>query len=124
MKKFQNNNLFDTLNWILKNKKDAPQEKFQSNFLLNRWLSMSTKEVCQIVNATGNRWCKFLTDFQLTDFYHSIMPKNKNRISYIKKGVKEIDDENTKQIASSMDLSVKDVYFLENALEELNKMSK
>jgi hypothetical protein len=118
-----NNNLFDTLNWILKKNK-KPQNKFESNFMLNRWLSMSNNQIAQIINSTGNRWIKVLKDFQISKFYYIILPKNNDRISYIKKKTKQENDKDYKIIAENMELSTKDIVFLENALEDLNNQSK
>lgn len=118
-----NNTLFDTLNWILKKSK-KPETLFESNFMLNRWLSMTDKETADIVNSTGNRWIKTLKDLKIAKFYYTILPKNNKRISYIKKKTKEENDNSYKIIADNMELSTKDIIFLENALEDLNKVSK
>jgi len=117
------NSLFDTLNWILKKYK-KPEIVFGSNFMLNRWLSMSNNQTAQIINSTGNRWIKVLKDFQISKFYHVLLPKTNGRISYIKKKTKKENDKDYKTIAENMELSTKDIIFLENALEDLDKQPK
>ena len=124
MKKIINNNLFDTLNWILKKNKKEPITILDSNFILNRWLSMVNPEIAQIVNTTGNRWNKNIVIFAMAKFYKSILPKNLDRICYIKKKPKEKEIENIKEMANSLELSQKELFFFENALEELNLASK
>lgn len=123
-KKNNNKNLFDILNWILKSKKDLPENTFQSNFILNRWLSMASPEIAQIVNVTGNRWSKNIKDFSMLNFYHSVLPKFTKKIQYIKKGQKNIENENLKMLAENMEISTKDVLFLEKSLEEMNNSPK
>ncbi len=85
MKKNINNNLFDTLNWVLKKDKKEPTTVLESNFILNRWLSMVNPEIAQIINITGNRWNKNIKKFSMAKFYKSILPKNSDQIFYIKK---------------------------------------
>jgi len=123
-KKNNNNNLFDVLNWILKSKKKLPENTFQSNFILNRWLSMTSPDIAQIINVTGNRWSKYTKDFLLAEFYHSVLPKFSKTIQYIKKEQKNTENENLKLLAENMEISIKDVIFLEKSLEDLNNCSK
>lgn len=120
MKKNINNNLFDTLNWILKKDKKEPVSILESNFILNRWLSMVTPELAQIINITGNRWNKNITNFSMAKFYKSIFPKISDQIFYIKRKKEEKEMENIKEMASSFELSRKELIFFENALEDLN----
>lgn len=124
MKKIINNNLFDTLNWILKKDKKEPVSILESNFILNRWLSMVTPEITQIINITGNRWNKNITNFSMAKFYKSILPKNSDQISYIKRKKEEKEIENIEEMANSFELSRKELIFFENALEDLNISSK
>jgi hypothetical protein len=124
IKKNTNNNLFDVLNWVLKNNKKIPENAFQSNFILNRWLSMASIEIAQIVNVTGNRWSKNIKDLSLVNFYHSILPKFTKKIEYIKKDQKNLENENLKILAENMELSIKDIIFLEKSLEEMSSQSK
>lgn len=124
MKKNINNNLFDTLNWILKKDKKEPVSILESNFILNRWLSMVTPEIAQIINITGNRWNKNTTNFSMAKFYKSILPKNSDQIFYIKRKKEEKEMENIKEMANSFELSRKELIFFENTLEDLNISSK
>lgn len=124
MKKIINNNLFDTLNWILKKDKKEPVSILESNFILNRWLSMVTPEIAQIINITGNRWNKNITNFSMAKFYKSILPKNSDQIFYIKRKKEEKEIENIEEMANSFELSRKELIFFENTLEDLNISSK
>lgn len=124
MKKIINNNLFDTLNWILKKDKKEPVSILESNFILNRWLSMVTPEIAQIINITGNRWNKNTTNFSMAKFYKSILPKNSDQIFYIKRKKEEKEIENIEEMANSFELSRKELIFFENTLEDLNISSK
>lgn len=124
MKKNINNNLFDTLNWILKKDKKQPVSILESNFILNRWLSMVTPEMAQIINITGNRWNKNTTIFSMAKFYKSILPKNSDQIFYIKRKKEEKEIENIEEMANSFELSQKELNFFENALEDLSISSK
>lgn len=120
----KDNSLFETLNWIFKVKKEHPKQEFESNFMLNRWISMSMADFALAVNATGNRWNKVLTEIPLKKFYYSIFPKYTKRISYIKKINKQTEEKDILEYAYSMEISSKDVLFLENALAEMNNLSK
>lgn len=124
MKKNINNNLFDTLNWILKKEKKQPFFILESNFILNRWLSMVNPEIAQIINITGNRWNKNITKFSMAKFYKSILPKNSDQIFYIKKKREEKEIENIKEMTNYFEMSQKELIFLEKALEDLNIDSK
>lgn len=123
MKKI-NNNLFDTLNWILKKGEKKPEILLESDFILNRWLSMVSPEVAHVINTTGNRWNKFSIKPSLAKFYKTVLPKNFNKISYIKKKVKEKEPEDYKELTNSLEISCKELIFFENALEEINRLSK
>jgi uncharacterized protein with von Willebrand factor type A (vWA) domain len=118
------NNLFETLNWILKSKKQKPEVLFESNYLINRWLSMADSSTAYIINTTGNRWLKVLNNLPLSNFYHTILPSNFKRILYVKRKTKEKESEEYKNIADNMELSIKDIKFLENSLEDLHKEPK
>lgn len=114
------NTLFDTLNWILKTKNQKPTESFDSNFLLNRWLSMTTPEAAKIINATGNRWCKMSNFISLDKIYYSFLPKFTGRISYIKKSTTQKENDDACEYAKNTERSKKDILFLEKALADLN----
>lgn len=124
MKKNTNNNLFDTLNWILKKNPKESNDLLESNFILNRWLSMVSPEMAKIINATGNRWNKSNTKFSMAKFYKSILPKCSDRIFYIKKKTKEKETEDHKEMTNSLEISRRELIFFENALEEIDKHSK
>ena len=76
-------------------------------------------------NCTNcNRWNKNIVLFPMANFYKSILPKNLDRICYIKKKPKEKETENIKEMANSLEISQKELIFFENTLEELNLPSK
>lgn len=118
------NTLFDTLNWILKTKKQKPTEIFEFGFLLNRWLSMTTPENAKIINATGNRWCKVPSFISLDKIYYAFISKFSDKISYIKKTTLPKEEDDIKEYAQNTERSIKDILFLEKALEEINNSSK
>jgi hypothetical protein len=119
-----NNNLFDTLNWILKKSDKQPDTLLDSSFILNRWLSMVSPEIAQIINTTANRWNKSNIKLPMAKFYKLILPKNFNKISYIKKKLKDKEVENYKEMTNSLEISSRELNFFENALEEINNCSK
>jgi hypothetical protein len=118
------NNIFDTLNWITKSNKKKPEYSYESYFILNRWISMANSEYCKIVNVTANRWIKTVRDFSFIDFYHAILPKHTKKIEYLKKNTKVIKNADYKSLSENMECSIKDIVFLEKALEEINTLSK
>jgi len=124
-KQFKNNpTLWDTLNWVLKGKKNKPTDIFSSSYVLNRWLSMTNSNIANIINITGNRWCKIRNEISLIDFYHQVLPKFASKIQYIKKNTTESDFENIKEISNALERSTKEIIFLEKGLEELKNLSK
>ena len=87
------------------NKKEQPDPLDQEGeqafvpFLLNRWLTMYSKETVGFVNATLNKYCGiFDTDKQKTyKLYYNLIPRLKfKRINYIKKVKKDKDKEEEK----------------------------
>lgn len=117
--------LFETISWITKSNRNKPDQQFEFTFILNRWLSMATFEYAQIINVTGNRWLKVLKTFPFNDFYKNILPKyTVGKIDYLKKGAKNLEDVDYKTLSENMECSVKDIIFLEKALEEINILSK
>jgi hypothetical protein len=119
-----NNNLFDTLNWILKKNGKEPDNLLDSNFILNRWLSMVSPEMAQIINTTGNRWNKSIIKLPMAKFYKLVLPKCFSKISYTKKKLKDKEAENYKEMTNSLEISSRELNFFENALEEINNCSK
>lgn len=96
-----------------------------NGYMLNRWLSMYSPEIANVVNESSNRLFASLTTKQEQyDFLYNLLPKCKRkRIEYIKK-LKEEDrefgDMNIDNIAYNMELS-KEVIALLDSLDKLNK---
>jgi len=85
---------------------------------------MSDPDVAKIVNVTFNRWSNTETceDFlPAAKFYHSILPKVMDRISYIKKSVKKANKENDDAIiASNMEISLREKRYYDNLLAQVS----
>ena len=118
------NNLFDNLYWVLKTKNKQPSDKTVFPFIFNRWLSMSSPDIANILNLTANRWLKNIKDFPIVDFYRSVLPKCNNKLTYIKKTPSSDVLDDIKHISNNMELSTKEIIFLEKALDNLKTHSK
>lgn len=122
-------NFFPYLNYILKKEKKAPDIPKYCSFMSNRWLSMASNSIAQIVNVTSNRWSNFRESFDdeiITKFYFSVIPKHFKRIEYIKKSTRHDEDsvENIEYLSNSMELSRKEIEKYHKTLEELNLLPK
>lgn len=90
--------IFDILNSILFSKKRIDlnledENTLGSPFMLNRWVSMYSKELCILVNSCLNKQYLFDDKNELYNFYLNFLPKQKfKRINYIKKVKKEKDE--------------------------------
>lgn len=87
-------------------------EKEFSPFMVNRWVSMYSPDMANVVNETTNRYSNiFENKKDLFNFYVSILPKvNFKRISYIKKNTKEDKDiENIELMAKAQQTSQRDI---------------
>jgi hypothetical protein len=115
-------NLFGVINWVLKNSKYKPSNFNVYHFIFNRWLSMVDSDTVNIINATTNRWMFKVSDFPFVDFYRIVLPKCTKKIDYIKKETSAIDDDIDNeiiQISENMELSSREILFLQKALEDL-----
>lgn len=114
------NDLFDVLNWVLKNNNKEPSQKNVSCFMLNRWLSMSSIDNANIVNSTFNRWLLKKINLPYVNFFRCILPTTKKQIQYIKKqnNLDTMDD--ITHISNNMELSTREIIFLEKSLADLN----
>ncbi len=120
----KNSNLWNVLDWIFKTKKIKLDDINVSLYILNRWLSMATPSIANIVNVTGNRWSKTKNEIPLIVFYNKILPSHTKKINYIKKNFIDNDIENLKEISDSLELSTKEIIFLEKSIDELKTLSK
>ena len=87
-------------------------EKEFSPFMVNRWVSMYSPEMANVVNETTNRYSTiFENKKELLNFYVSVLPKVKfKRIAYIKKNTKDSKDiENIELMAKTQQTSQRDI---------------
>ena len=69
----------------------SDDEKEFSPYMVNRWLSMYSPQMCNVVNETTNKYSVIFDNKKdLFDFYVSVLPSvSFKRVSYIKKSSKE-----------------------------------
>ena len=124
MIKNDNNDLFCTLDYVLKKSFKTPQNN-SNLFLTNRWISMASESTALIINHTTNKWCNKLKDFNFISFYRKILPRHNKDVKYIKKSNVEKDEEceDIKNISNVMECSLREIRFHNKTLEELNNNS-
>tara|TARA_R110002096_G_scaffold7875_2_gene33722 strand:- start:707 stop:1084 length:378 start_codon:yes stop_codon:yes gene_type:complete len=103
---------------------DSEGEQAFVPFLLNRWLTMYSKQTVSFVNDTLNKYCGvFDTDKQKTyRLYYNLIPRLKfKRINYIKKVKKDKaeqeDLDQLKLIARNKNISVRELKIYRNLLD-------
>lgn len=126
VKKKYNDDLFVYLDWILKKPvKDLHLQSVPSIYITNRWLSMSSKEIAQIVNTTFNRWIKskvFSSDNLLAGkFYRTVLPQTKKHIKYLKKdsSSKNKECEDISSLSRNLELSQREIELYNKTLDIL-----
>lgn len=115
------NNLFKVINWILKSENEKPEIPLYIGYLCNRWLSMASKPIAQIVNMTFNRWNTSDTNYYASSL-RCLLPKYKKHIKYIKKPTQvesENDDDSLENFSQVMELSVREIEMYHKTLAEL-----
>ena len=122
--KYKDNNLFDFLDYVLKNKSEQPKEYKPPIFLVNRWLSMANNNFSKIINLTTNKWCSHNSEFDIAKFYKIILPKHIKRISYIKKKVKEKDVEDSIHMANVLECSTREIEIFNETLAQFSNHAK
>jgi hypothetical protein len=112
--------IFDYLDSILNHKRrigDIEYEENQyNNFMCNRWLSMHSDVVAEVINDTTNKyWSQMTSSTEHYDFVRNLLPKySKRKINYIKK-IKKIKEEksdavdHTANIAKRVELSTREI---------------
>ena len=110
---------FDVINDILFHKRGDKLDNVDhyadfSPFLVNRWCSMYSPNMCHIINQTMNRYHSLFEDKRLMyKLYLSIVPRvNQRFIRYIKKPKKdpvEDDQDDTPTIARGLELSEREI---------------
>lgn len=82
-------------------------------YMLNRWCTMYSPDVAQIINETTNKYKEvFLLKQEQYNFAFNILPKvKKKRINYIKKIKQEEkkEDEDITTISKSLELSKREI---------------
>lgn len=129
-------NTFQMINEVLFYKKgQIPNEddlKLFAPFLINRYASMYSPEMCEYINFMLNENNKInLTPMELYRLFHTIIPKLRyKKIAYIKKSAKNTDtltkkeqelQDKIKCIAYNKELSIKEVNNLINFAKEIEK---
>jgi hypothetical protein len=121
------NNIFNVLNWIFKTNKKAPDKNENiSIYMLNRWITMANVEFANLINLTTNRWASKKLDVPYYKFLYSILPKHNKTINYIKKTSDANDEtlEDIKILSDNLELSTREIKFLENTLAEFEVKTK
>jgi len=123
------NNIFDYVNAILHNKdgsifSNVDDESTFNGYMINRWLSMYSPEIANMVNQTSNKYTNiFNTKQDYFNFYVSVFPQLKQkRINYIKKAKaekEEKEDEKILLIAKNLECSQREVVFCQQQVELL-----
>lgn len=112
--------IFDFLNDILYRKKgdllnNVDNESSFNLYMVNRWASMYSTDIANIINHTTNRYYSiFETKHESYNFLLKLLPKVKfRRIHYIKKKTKQKPDdaEVIKQLAAHLELSQREIIY-------------
>jgi hypothetical protein len=122
--KYKDNNLFDYIDYVFKNKTDQPKDYKPPIFLVNRWISMANPSFAKILNLTTNKWCCLIDEFDITKFYKTFLPHYNKRISYIKKNVKEKELEEDVNMANIMECSQREINLFKDTLADINISAK
>ena len=117
VKKIMEETIFNFIDSILFNKKKLNtinEGETQFNlYMLNRWSSMYSADIAQIINETTNVYGKtFSSKQEQYEFALNLLPKvKKKRINYIKKNKEEKSDTNieVKCMANAMELSQREI---------------
>jgi hypothetical protein len=121
------NNLFDIIDFCLKKKNlDIETHNFKANYILNRWLSMSDKNIAKIVNSTVNKWLFKNNSINVLKFYRMILPKIDRDIRYIKKATniknnQEDHENDISTLAVNLELSTREIEMYEDTIDFLNQ---
>jgi hypothetical protein len=119
--------IFNFIDSVLFNKKKLNtinEGETQFNlYMVNRWCSMYSSDVAQIINETSNKYGKlFQTKQEQYEFVLNMLPRvKKKRINYIKKTKEEPKKEDTDLVllAKAMETSKREVEENLKMLEEL-----
>jgi hypothetical protein len=109
--------IFNYIDSIIFNKKKLSllnEGETQFNlYMIDRWCSMTSPEICHIINETSNKYGQhFSSKQEQYDFVYNIFPKlKKKRIEYIKKVKEEKKEENEElsYTAKALELSEREI---------------
>ena len=91
------------------------EENQYNNFMVNRWCSMYSADVSEIINQTVNRtWSQLVTKEDHYKFLFHLLPKQKRkRIEYVKKikqlAAKKESDNTDAILAKNRELSIREI---------------
>ena len=108
------NNFFDYLNSILYKSKLNESIHHTNNeynqFIINRWLSMYSSDVANVVNSTVNVYGTVMEKNEHYQFLFNLLSKCKNKkINYIKKNKIEKEDDDIREFCDIYELSEREV---------------
>ena len=119
--------IFSYIDSILFNKKKLNNlnegETQFSLFMVNRWCSMYSSELAEIINETTNKYKDVLVLKQdQYNFCYNVFPKvKKKKIEYIKKQkAKESQEANNNYLAEGLEISKREAQQYIDFLEELH----
>jgi len=108
--------IFDFLRSILfsKNKLITNEDNKSSYvpFLINRWCSFYSKDVCTLINFTVNRFSNFTKEEHYLFLYNMLPKKKFLKIDYVKKKSKDkedIEDDKITMLAKNLELSKREI---------------
>jgi hypothetical protein len=108
-------NIFTYINSILYkkklNEKIQPTTSEYNQYSINRWLSMYSADVSNIINSTVNRYGSVLEKQEHYEFLYNLLNKCKNKkINYLKKS-KKVDGEDldVKELCDMYELSEREI---------------
>jgi hypothetical protein len=93
-------------------------------YLINRWLSMYSPDLCNIVNSTVNTFGKYLSKQEHYNLLYNLIGKcSKKKINYIKKAKQNSKDdlESINEIADMLEISPREAKELIDLEIYLNK---
>jgi len=121
-------NIFDYIDSILykKSLKDLniDHSTQYSPYLINRWLSMYSSDIANIINCTVNSYGNVLSKEEHYKFLSNLISKSsRKKISYIKKPKQDLDNDvgEIEDIANIMELSEREIAELIDLESQLNK---
>lgn len=109
--------IFDHLNSILFTKKrdtltNVDDESTFSPYMTNRWISMYSSDLANIINNTSNRYINCFNKQEFYNFLSAVLPRVRfKRIAYIKKKTEKKDEKEQniiELIAKSREISIRE----------------